>query len=95
MYHAIKYLKVENGIIALANVPRNYFDDSAEQIDISFKVTETCVLVSIRDLNIPIWDDMLEYMTKNRNITVYSINNLENNIESPVLGIEIPEHSMV
>jgi len=93
MFSTVKCLEVRDGIIALANMPEDYFDD-VEPEELTLRITDDFLLLTVKDLNIPILPDMYDYLMNNRNITIYPYS-IDKYMEKPLYRVEVTQKSLI
>ncbi len=93
MYFTVKSLEVKDGIIVLANMPEDYFEDVKPE-ELTLRVADDYLLLRVKELNIPILPDMYDYLMDNRNITIYPYS-MDKYMEKPLYKVEIAQKSLI
>jgi len=90
---ANKCFKVANGIVVVLNIETEELANITEE-DLAIEFAEYGLNVIIGSNVVPIPEIMFDYITENRNITIYAVNDAEYFFE-PTLHLELPKESLI
>lgn len=90
---AYKILKVNGGIIALVDLAGIDVLNINDK-DVSIHLADYGLLIKIGDIQIPITESLFEFISNNRNVTIYHAG-IENYIEEPALLVELSKESLI
>lgn len=90
---AYKCLKVDNGLIALVDVPKDCLVNVKNE-DLAIYLRDYGLTVRIKQVEIPIPEILFDYFIENRTITIYPLE-INNYLEEPILSLEISKDSIL